>query len=139
MDNSLRFLAPNEHDRICMLFKKYPCEFPQLTTHLQVVKIFKVVSKYLELLDKIELFIIRNYGFNFIVKNIPSYAELRETSVVTRVGYEEMKDTLGQFGAVQHLEIYKGTVYVKFDNPDQCHRLINNMQMGQNIITTKIC
>jgi hypothetical protein len=139
MDNSLRFLAPREHDRVNDLFKRHPCVYPQLKTHLQVIKIFKDVPKYLNLLEKIEFFIIRQSGFNLIIKNIPEQAELRETNIVTKVGHQEMRETLEQFGKVEHLDLIRGVAYVKYDNPEPCHKLINNMQMGQNIITTKIC
>ena len=138
MDNSLRHLAPREHDRVCELFKKFYCEYPQLSTNIQVIKIFKDPKKYLELLEKVELFIIKNANFNFILKNIPEFGELIETNTMTKIGYQEMKDTLNQFGVVEKIEIIKGFVYVKFDNPEPCHRLINNMQMGRNIITTKV-
>jgi len=138
MDNSLRFLAPLEHDRVNDLFKKHPCEYPQLKTNLQVIKIFKDVPKYTSLLEKIEAFIIRQTGFNLIIKNIPEQAEFRETNIVTKVGYQEMRDTLEQFGTVKYFDLIRGVAYVKYDNPEPCHKLINNMQMGQNIITTKI-
>ncbi len=138
MDPSLRFLAPREHDRVQELLRRFPCEYPKLATCLQVIKIFKVQAKYIELLEKVELFIIRQLGFNFILRNIPDVGQLRETGTITKIGYQEMKDTLNQFGNLENIEIIKGTVYAKFDNPEPCHKLINNMQMGQNIITTKL-
>lgn len=139
MDPSLRNLAPHEHDRINELLKKYPCEYPKAATHIQVVKIFKDRVKYLELLEKLELFIIRSAGFNFIIKNIPEFAQLRETGETTRVGREELWETLDQFGNLMSLEFIRGIAYAKFDDPETCHSLINNMQMGHNIIHTKIC
>jgi hypothetical protein len=138
MDNSLRSLAPKEHDRVCELFKRHPCEYPQLKTHLQVVKIFKDVPKYLSLLEKVETFIIRQFGFNLIIKNIPDHAELRDTSKQTKVGHQEMRETLEQFGTVECLDLIRGVAYVKYDDPELCHNLINNMQMGPNIITTRL-
>jgi hypothetical protein len=139
MDASLRNLAPREHDRVDELLKKYPCEYPNAATHLQVVKIFKDRTKYLELLEKLELFIIRSAGYNFIIKNIPEFAQLRETEETTRVGREEIWETLDQFGNLLSLEFMRGIAYAKFDDPEPCHSLINNMQMGHNIIHTKIC
>jgi len=110
-----------------------------MSTHLQVIKIFKNKSKYLELLEKIEIFIIRTVGFNFIVKNVPEFAQLRETGETTRVGREEMWETLEQFGNLLSLEFMRGIIYAKFEDPEPCHSLINNMQMGNNIIHTRIC
>ena len=138
MDPSLRFLAPREHDRVQELFKKFPCEYPKLSTCIQVIKIFKVPAKYIELLEKVEMFIVRNAKFNCVIRNIPDVGQLRDTGATTKIGYQEMKDTLNQFGNLENIEIVKGTVYAKFDNPEPCHKLINNMQMGQNIITTKL-
>jgi hypothetical protein len=97
-----------------------------------------VPAKYVELLEKVELFIVRRMGFNFILRNIPDVGQLCESGSTTKIGYQEMKDTLNQFGHLESIEIVKGTVYAKFDNPEPCHKLINNMQMGQNIITTKL-
>lgn len=139
METSIRYLAPHEHDRVAELFKKYPCEYPNMSTHLQVVKIFKDKSKYLELLEKIEIFIIRIAGFNFVIKNVPKFAQLRETGDTICIGREEMRETLEQFGNLLSLEFMSGVAYAKFDDPEPCHSLINNMQMGQNIIHTRIC
>lgn len=138
MDSSLRNLAPREHDRVFELLKRYPCDYPT-TASLQVIKIFKDRLKYLEFLEKFELFIIRSAGFNFIIKNIPEFAQLRETGDTTRIGREEMWETLDQFGNLTSLEFMRGIAYAKFDDPEPCHSLINNMQMGHNIIHTKIC
>lgn len=139
MDSSLRFLAPLEHDRVNELFKKYNCVYPNnIKTQIQLLKILKISSKYIELLDKIELFILKNHEFNFMLRNLPEFAQLREDNKTTSVGYTETMDTLIQFGNVNKLEIIKGTVYAKFDNPEYCHKTINNMQIGKNIISTKI-
>ncbi len=138
MESSLRNLAPREHDRVVELLKKYPCEYPNLSTHIQVIKIFKDRKKYLELLEKVELFVSRSAGFNFVVKNIPEFAQLRETGDTTRIGRDEMWDTLEQFGNLLALELIRGIAYAKFVDPEPCHRLINNMQMGSNIIHTKV-
>ena len=139
MDHSLRYLAPYEHDTIQKLLEMYPCEYPNMKTQFQLVKIFRDSKKYLELLERIELFILKNAGFNFMVKNVPEFAELRENRGTVRVGLEEMRDTLEQFGTVENIGMMRNVVYARFDDPEPCHRLINNMQMGQNILSTKIC
>jgi hypothetical protein len=110
-----------------------------MTTQFQLVKIFRDSKKYSELLERIELFILNRAGFNLIVKNVPQFAELRESRNTVRVGLEEMRDTLEQFGKVENIGMVRDVVYARFDDPEPCHRLINNMQMGQNIISTKIC
>jgi hypothetical protein len=110
-----------------------------MATQFQLVKIFRDSKKYSELLERIELFILKNAGFNFMVKNVPEFAELRENRRTVRVGLEEMRDTLEQFGTIENIGMMRNVVYARFDDPEPCHRLINNMQMGQNILSTKIC
>jgi hypothetical protein len=139
MDHSLRYLAPYEHDTIQTLLERYPCEYPNMTTQFQLVKIFRDSKKYSELLERIELFILKQAGFNFMVRNVPEFAELRENRGTVRVGLDEMRDTLEQFGTIENIGMMRNVVYARFDDPEPCHRLINNMQMGQNIISTKIC
>ena len=140
MDGSIRYLAPCEHDRVNELLSKYPCEYPKLSTHIQVVKIFKDSKRYIELLEKIENYVLRTTtGFNLIIKNVPEFAQLRDTGCPTRVGREELWETLEQFGKLHSVELIHGTVYAKFDDPEPCHSLINNMQMGNNILRTRIC
>ncbi len=142
MDSTLRFLAPIEHDRISELLKRYPCIFPTIIkTQLQLLKILKISSRYIEVLDKMELIILKNFEFNFILKNLPDVAQLSVNGKTIKVGYEETIDTLEQFGNIDKLEIIRGTVYVKFIGSafaEYCHQTINNMQIGKNIISTKI-
>jgi hypothetical protein len=139
MDSSLRYLSPSDHDTVKKLLERHPCDYPNLNTQIQLVKIFKDSKKYTELLERIELFILKNAGFNFVVKNVPEFAELRESRKTVRVGLEEMRETLEQFGTVETIGMVRDVVYAKFDDPEPCHRLINSMQMGQNILSTKIC
>lgn len=138
MDTSLRNLAPREHDRVLELIKKTGYYNPNLQTHMQVLKIIKNSKKYIELLEKIERQAAKYAGFNFMLKNIPDVGPLRTTGYDTKIGYAEMRDTLNQFGEVQQLEIIKGTVYVFFTDPMPCHKLVNNMQMGNNIVTSNV-
>jgi hypothetical protein len=139
MDQTLRYLSPYEHDRVQKLLERYPCEYPNMNTQIQLVKIFRDSKKYLELLEKIELFILKNAGFNFMVRNVPEFAELGENRRTVRVGLEEMRDTLEQFGTIENIGMVRNVVYARFDDPEPCHKLINCMQMGQNILSTKIC
>jgi hypothetical protein len=136
MDSSLRYLAPDDHDRVRKLLERYPCEYPNISNHIQLSKIFRDPKKYSELLEKIELFAIRKAGFNFVIKNVPEWAELRDSRNTVRVGLEEMRDTLELFGSVKKIDMVRDTVYSHLDDPDPCHKLINNMLLGENIIRT---
>lgn len=139
MDQSLRYLSPHAHDIVQKLLEMYPFDYPNLKTQVQLVKIFKDSKKYSELLEKIESFIIKKVGFNFIIKNIPEFAKLQTSHVTVRVGLEEMKDTLEQTGAVETIGMVDDAVYAKLENPSHCHNLLNNMLLGNNIIRTKLC
>jgi len=138
MDPSLRKFSPRDHDRVNELLVKYPCNISKFSTQLQVVKVLKNHEKYIDVIDKIEKLVAKNAGYNFILRNIPDYGELSETGDVVKIGYSHIKDTMEKFGCVYALEIIKSTVYVKFDEPDLCHSLVNNMMMGSNIITSLV-
>ena len=46
MENTLRYLAPRDHDRVVELITKYPCDISKLSNQLQVIKLLKDVKKY---------------------------------------------------------------------------------------------
>ena len=138
MDKTVRKLSPRDHDRVHELLTKYPCDISKFSNQLQVVKLLKNQEKYIELLDKIEKIILKNAGYNFILRNIPDYAEISETGETVRIGYQHIRDTMEQFGSVYGIDIIKSVVYVKFEDPLLCHSLVNNMLMGPNIITSTI-
>jgi len=139
MEKSLRHLAPREHDRVQELLKKSGYKLPAtVVSQLQVSKILRDPKKYTELLDKIEKNAAKSLGFNFCLKNIPDQGPLRETGELIKIGHQEMVDTLNQFGVVKELEIIKGAVYVNMVDPLPCHKTINHMQMGNNILTSNV-
>jgi hypothetical protein len=138
IDQSLRYLSPRDHDRINDLLTEFPCEYTNFSTHLQVLKILKVSSKYIDLLDKIEYFVAKKAGFNLILKNMPDVALNSETRKPVKVGYQEVLETLSQFGKVEKFLMIRGHVYATFDNPAPFHKLVNNMEIGDNIVTTRI-
>jgi len=109
-----------------------------MSNQIQVIKLLKDTKKYKEVLEKIEKCILKNAGYNFILRNIPDFGELSETGQRVRIGYSHMRDTLEQFGDVSSIEIIRSTVYAKFTDPTLCHSLVNNMLMGNNIITSNV-
>ena len=77
---------------------------------------------------------------NFILYNLPRWARLCETNQMTYVGYENMRDTLKQFGKVKILEIKNGVVKAFFfnkKNAKYAHDTINRMMIGDNIVRTQ--
>ena len=77
---------------------------------------------------------------NFILYNLPRWANLCETNQLTLVGYENMRDTLKQFGRVKILEIKNGVVKAHFfskKHAKYAHELINRMMIGNHIVRTQ--
>jgi hypothetical protein len=136
MDDTLRYLAPNDHERVSKFLAKYHTDISKMDTQLQVVKILKNSKKYIELLDKIEKMIMKQHGYNFILKNIPDVAEYSGTTTKCFVDYENILATMEKFGHVVAFDFIDRTAYVSFVNPHECHNAINNMMMGPNVLSS---
>ena len=98
-------------------------------------------SAYTRMLEELENELMKINEFNFIIKNIPKKAMEQDSRKNVKITYSNMRETLNQFGKVQKIDIYHGTVCVKFRTSQQAcgtHELINNMQLGENIIKTKV-
>jgi hypothetical protein len=77
---------------------------------------------------------------NFILYNLPRWAQQCETNKTVSVGYDNMRETLSQFGKVKVLSIEKGTLCARFNNKKDAkcaHELINRMMIGDNIVRTQ--
>lgn len=137
MDPSLRYLNPVLTDRVNHLLEKtygvLP-EPPKLTkkmTHAQ----------YKDELEKFEERLMKSNNFNLMIKNVPRFAISSETKKMVKVTYLALRDTLNQFGRVYKIEVFNGNVYIGFHKQNDAvstHSQINNMQMGENIIKTKV-
>jgi hypothetical protein len=148
--NSLRYLAPLAHDRVADLLKKEQCDpsfIIKVTPVLQMIHTFaqsrpiEASKTFLKLLASIETHIMQHNGFNMIIRNVPRVAEMRESKQAVEVKYAHIRDTLRQFGYLVTFHMIRGTVYVKFaekDTATRTHGIINNMQMGSNILKTEL-
>ena len=119
--------------------------FPKFVPIIQLISVLakmnpvSATAKLNTLLDKLEKELVKN-NFNFILKNIPDSAPLSGSGIIETIKYPHMRDTLSQFGKLSNLKIIRGTVYVKFTEQTSCvmcHSLVNNMQIGTNIVTTQ--
>ena len=134
-DEKYRYLNPPLTDRINHLIDKLkgvvvspPLLDGKLTN-----------NKYRELLESYEIKLLKKNRFNFIVRNIPLTAIQASNGEKIKVTYVALRDTFNQFGEVKKLEICRGSAYVAFKNNKQAvetHALLNNMQLGENIIKT---
>jgi len=139
----VRYLNPRACDRTIELIKycKNPVFDVKIVQELQLVAIGRNADKLKTLLDKIELNIMKSCGFNFVIHNVPSHASEIITNDITPTNYDNIRATLEQFGNIDALKVIRGSAYTRFTNTDVCHTthsLINNMQIGSNIITTMV-
>ena len=89
----------------------------------------------------LETYVAKLSRYNMKVQNIPEKGILCDTNKETKIGYQNMRDTFSQFGNIKDILLVRGTVYVQYshkqDSIKTC-RMINNMQMGKNIIKAEI-
>ncbi len=137
MNSALRYLNPVLTDRVNHLIDNTygpiptPPKLSNGITH----------AEYREKLENYEIELIKANGFNFMIKNVPLYAQSSATKKDVKVTYAALRDTFNEFGTVRKISVFKGVVFLTFKTKKQAeetHNLINNMQMGKNIIKTKV-
>ena len=93
-------------------------------------------EKFIGMITRLETHLLKNSEYNFVIKNIPSHSTGKYDNRVSRVTYTAMRDTLNEFGCVRNIFLSHGTGYFTMTNHHQTHELLNNMQLGKNIIRT---
>jgi hypothetical protein len=135
MERSLRFLAPDEHDRVAELIATTSRPLSKKhATQISVIKVLRNSVRYIELLRTIERSVAKDAGYNFILKNVPREGSLRETNETVKIDRDHMIDTLAQFGTVTALNFNRGTVYACMNDPIHCHKSVNSMLMGSETL-----
>ena len=136
----LRYINPAAWDRVFKLTGYTTIDEKVARTAkmgLTAVDATRSRTKFDEIMDRLERHMVKQSKFNMKVCNIPSTGVLTDTNQETKIGYNHMRATFGQFGLVDDLILVQGTAYVQFskskDSKDTV-KLINNMQMGSNII-----
>lgn len=147
---ALRNLSPRNHDRIVDLLQK---ESYDQSLVIKAIPILQMIYNYSFInmdgarlrfetfLTNVETIVLKTNGFNMLIRNIPSFAQLSETDEQVAIKYVHIRDTLRQFGTLTMFHMIRGTVYVKFSKNDTClrtHSTINNMMMGTNILKTEV-
>ena len=137
MDSSLHYLNPSLTDRVNRLIELTygtippPPKFDKNVTH----------CIYKECMEKYENELMKINGFNILIKNVPLFAIRSSDRKKVKVSYSNMRDTFNDFGHLKKLEMFKGNAYIGFKTKKEAsdtHKLINNMQLGENIIKTKV-
>lgn len=139
---SVRHLNPKACDRIADLIAYTGAEAPELNLMIQTISnLAKTNPKFARqslqtVIDAVEKRIVAGH-FNFVLRGLPPVAPLRANGVVEPVGYAHVRDTLIDFGSFSNLKIFRGNAYVNFVNEEssrECSSVLNNMQIGKNII-----
>jgi len=136
MDYTYKYMNPQLTERVSHLYD-ITYKKPNLPTFYSKI----LYNEYTQMLEELEKNLMKINKFNFIINNIPKKAMEQNSKKNVKITYSNMRETLSQFGKVQKIEIYHGTVYVQFITFQQAfstHELINNMQLGENIIKTKV-
>jgi hypothetical protein len=137
MDASMRYLNPDLTDRVNKLVeltygtRPPPPKLSSNVTH----------AKYKEELEKYEMDLMKVNNFNMLIRNVPSFAIQAPEMKKVKVTHSNMRDTFNVFGTVKKIQLFKGNAYISFKTKKQAletHKLINNMQLGENIIKTKV-
>jgi hypothetical protein len=80
-------------------------------------------------------------GINFVIENVPNYGVRCSDNLPDRITAKSIHDTMWQFGSVRDAVVFKNHAYVWFDDlssAETTHKLINNMMMGNSIISTAV-
>lgn len=142
--SKLRYLNPEAWDRVNRLFSFSTIEgqFAKMTeNHLKMISVTKSKDKFTDVMQKLEKHLLKRSMFNLKVTNIPGKGLLRENDEETKIGYQHMRDTFGQFGNIKNILLVQGTAYVQYlhkCDSKKTHGLINKMQMGKNIISSQL-
>lgn len=76
---------------------------------------------------------------SLVIENVPNYGVRQCDNLPDRITAKSIHDTMWQFGSVRDAVVFKNHAYIWFDDMDDAfrtHSLINQMKMGDNIITT---
>jgi TPP-dependent 2-oxoacid decarboxylase len=142
--SNLRYLNPRIWDRVNRLFSYSTIDssFAKMTeTQMKMINITKSKEKFTNILQNLEKHLLKRSMFNLKVENIPEKGILRDTNQETKIGYQNMRDTFGQFGNIKNILLVQGTAYIQYNRKDDSkntHELINRMQMGKNIIVSQV-
>ena len=137
----LRYLAPIQWDRVLKLVQTRGFDISRWEANFKLVNISRDKKKFSEVLTAIEGKILASGYFNFSIDNVPSRGILSATDQETKSGYNHVRETMGQFGRVEDIILCHGKAYVRFKTravATTTHGLINGMQMGNKIISTRV-
>lgn len=141
--SNIRFVDRGLYDRIQFLSEKYTLDDTKLELNLNTaVSLMKISdknkTKVVDAMKKIEKYLLKKSNFNLVIRNIPRYGKSVSTGESVNVTHEALRDTINQFGDVKSLYIRYGVSFIEMTDNVYTHNTLNQMQIGQNIISTEV-
>jgi hypothetical protein len=110
-------------------------------TKIKVAKAQKNESKLKDVYNTIFYKVLKGAKVNFVISNLPEFGIDNKTGNKIEVSSKIIHNTMSEFGHVSDVIIYRNNAYVWFDSLEDAknvHNLINNMQIGDNIVKTQL-
>ena len=142
--NEFRFMAP-DYCKHTIFLERY-AKISEASKNLflsraRAAKALKSVPKMTEAFARLIKEQLLCANISLVIENVPDYGIRKSDNLPDRITARSIHDTMGQFGSVNDAVVFKNHAYVWFDEIDDAyntHSLINNMKMGDNIITTAV-
>lgn len=109
--------------------------------HARVAKLLKSVTKMTDAFTNLIRHQLSNAGINLVIENLPTVGKRVCDDQDERITAKSIHHTMTQFGKVNNCVVFSNHAYVWFDEIEDSintHHLINNMKMGDNIISTAV-
>ena len=80
--------------------------------------------------------------FNLLIRNIPKIGCNKYTNESEPITAKVIHDTMHEFANVRDAVVFDNNAYIEFDDHNSAilvHKLIDNMAIEKNIISTHLC
>jgi hypothetical protein len=142
--NEFRFMAP-DYCKQSIFLERY-AKISEASKNLfmsraNVAKLRKSTPRMRQAFAKLIKEQLLRANISLVIKNVPDYGIRKSDNLPDRITARSIHDTMGEFGSVRDAVVFKNHAYVWFDEIDDAyntHSLINQMKMGNNIITTSV-
>ena len=142
--NEFRFMAP-DYCKHAIFLERY-AKISEASKNLfmsraNVAKLRKSTPRMQEAFAKLIKEQLLCANISLVIENVPDYGVRKSDNLPDRITARSIHDTMGEFGAVRDAVVFKNHAYIWFDEIEDAfrtHSLINQMQMGDNIITSSV-
>lgn len=109
--------------------------------HARVAKLLKSVPKMTDAFKNLIHLQLKRSGINLVIENLPTSGKRVCDDQDEMISAKSIHHTMSQFGKVNNAVVFSNHAYVWFDEIEDSlntHHLINNMKMGEKIISTAV-